>query len=112
MHETHFPESTALHSAAYDDETQELTIRLATGRTYVYRGVPEIEYDRLVNADSAGRYYNRHIRDEYPFSEIVRYERSPVPPGRPVANPPSRRRIDLSRGSRARRPQSPRARRV
>jgi KTSC domain len=112
MHETHFPESTALHSAAYDEETEELTVRLRTGRTYVYHGVPEFEYDRLVSADSAGQYYNHRIKDEYPFSEIIHYERSPAPPARPIANPPSRRRIDFSRSSRARRPQSPRVRRI
>src|SRR5919112_5530058 len=106
MHETHFPESTALHSAAYDEETEELTVRLRTGRTYVYHGVPEFEYDGLVSTDSAGQYYNRRIKDEYPFSEIVYYQRSSAPP-RPLANPPSRRRIDLLRGSRARRLQSP-----
>jgi hypothetical protein len=111
MHETHFPESTALQSAAYDEETQELTIELRTGRTYIYRGVPDLEYDALISADSAGHYYNLHIRDDYPFSEIVRYEPPPDRSRRAVANPPSRRRLDVSRSSRARRPQSRRRRR-
>ena len=105
MHETHFPESTALHSAAYDEETQELTVRLRSGRIYIHRGVPVVEYDALISADSAGRYYDRHIRDDYPFSEIVRYESAPDRSRRAVINPPSRRRLDLSRGNRARRPQ-------
>ena len=112
MHETHFPESTALHSAAYDEETQELTVRLRTGRTYIYRGVPDVEYDALVSADSAGGYYNRRIRDDYPFSEIVQYERPLDSSRRAVVNPPSRRRLDLSRGGRARRLQARRGRRV
>jgi KTSC domain len=111
MHETDFPESTALHSAAYDEETHELTIRLRTGRTYVYRDVPDVAYDGLVSADSAGRYYNLHIRDDYAFSEIVPYERTPDRPRRLVANPPSRRRIDFARVSRARRLQARRGRR-
>jgi len=111
MHETHFPESTALHSAAYDEETHDLAIRLRSGTIFIYRGVPEVEYDALVSADSAGHYYNRHIRDAYPFSEIVRYEPAPDRSRRSVVNPPSRRRLDLSRSSRTRRPQWRRGRR-
>ena len=105
MHETHFPESLTLHSAAYDEETQELTVRLRAGTTYIYRGVPQAAYDALVSADAAGRHHDLHIRDEYPFSEIVRYEPAPDRSRRAVVNPPSRRRLDLSRGNRARRPQ-------
>ena len=88
MHETHFPESTALHSAAYDEETQELTVRLRSGRIYIHRGVPHGEYDALISADSVGHYYDRHIRDDYPFSEIVRYESAPDRSRRAVINPP------------------------
>jgi hypothetical protein len=105
MHETHFPESATLHSAAYDEETQELTVRLRSGRTYIHRGVPEAAYATLVSADSAERHYELHVRDDYPFLEIVRYESAPDRSRRAVVNPPSRRRLDLCRGNRARRPQ-------
>jgi KTSC domain len=111
MHETHFPDSTVIHSAAYDEETDELTIRLRTGRTYIYREVPEWVYDELHAAESAGRYYNLRIRDAYPYSEIVPLRRSPMLPPRFAITPPSPRPLDPSRGSRARRPHARRARR-
>jgi hypothetical protein len=111
MHETHFPDSTAIRSAAYDDETRELTVALTTGRTYVYRDVDEWVYDELLAAESTGRYYNLRIKDRYDCYEILFRRRSVLRPQRSAARPPAPRRIDLSRGSRARRPQSRRARR-
>ncbi len=77
MHETYFPRSKALRSAAYDEETQELTIRLKTDRTYVYRRVPDWVYEQLITADSVGRYYNRKIRDDYRYFEVLPSERRP-----------------------------------
>lgn len=111
MHETYFPDSTALHSAAYDEETQELTIRLTTGRSYVYRGVEEWVYDGLLTSESAGKYYNIRIKDRYPYAEILGHEGLPVRPRCSPASPPSPRRIDLGRGNRARRFQGHRGRR-
>ena len=60
--------STVIHSAAYDDETEELTIRLRTGRIYTYRAVGEWVYDELCAAESAGRFYNLRIRDAFAYS--------------------------------------------
>lgn len=39
-------------------------------RTYAYMGVPQEEYDGLMQAESRGAYFNAHIRDHYPFREI------------------------------------------
>jgi hypothetical protein len=111
MHETDFPDSTVIHSASYDEETEELAIRLRTGRTYIYRGVAEWVYDELRTADSAGRYYNLRIRDAYPYSEIVPLRRPLGLPPRCAVSPPSPRPLDPSRGSRARRLHARRARR-
>jgi hypothetical protein len=85
MHETHFPDSTVIQSAAYDDETDELTIRLRTGRTYIYRDVAEWVYDELRAAESAGRYYNLRIRDAFPYSEVIPLRRRSAPPRLPPA---------------------------
>jgi hypothetical protein len=111
MHETYFPESTAIRSAAYEEETQELTVVLTTGRTYVYREVEDWVYDELRAAESAGRYYNQRIKDLYPYYEVLVRERFALGALRSFARPPAPRRIDPSRGSRARRLQSRRARR-
>jgi hypothetical protein len=111
MHETYFPESAAIRSAAYDEDTQELTVVLTTGLTYVYRDVEEWRYDELRAAESAGRYYNLRIKDLYPYYEILVRERPAIRAPRSAARPPAPRPVDPSRGSRARRLQSRRARR-
>jgi len=85
MHRTDFPDSDALVWAEYDEDAQELTILLRNYRIYRYFQVPDWEYDRLVTAESAGRYYNRHIRTGYGFLELEppgrsrRSRRSPAP---------------------------------
>lgn len=101
MHETHFPRSKALRSAAYDEETQELTIRLKTDRTYVYRRVPDWVYEKLITADSAGRYYNLKIRDGFLYFEVLQPERRPLRTSRPAAARAFARSGDSSRGSRS-----------
>ena len=110
MHESYFPNSTAIRSAAYDDETRELFIGLTTGRTYVYRDVQDWIYDELLAAKSVGQYYNRRIKDRYQFDEVLVHERRPVRPRRSDTRPSSLRRIDPSRASRAGTPR-PRGRR-
>jgi hypothetical protein len=109
LYRTDFPDSDALVWAEYDDETQDLTILLRNRRTYRYSKVPELEYDRLVTAESAGRYYNRYVRNDYDYREILP-EPSPARPRRSAAAPPSPRPKDPSRSSRAKRPQSRKAR--
>jgi hypothetical protein len=109
MHETYFPKSTAIRSAAYDDETRELTIGLTSGRTYVYREVQDWIYDELLAAKSVGQYYNLRIKDRFPYDEILVHERRPVRPRRSETRL-SLRRVDPSRGSRAPRALGPRGR--
>jgi hypothetical protein len=110
LYRTDFPDSEALVWAEYDDETQDLTILLRNCRTYRYFKVPELEYDRLVSAESTGRYYNLHIRNDYDYREILP-DPSPARPRRSAAAPQSPRPKDPSRSSRAKRPQSRNARR-
>lgn len=53
-----FEDSSMLSSCDYDTETNEMTVTFATGRSYTYVGVDKTIYDDLVNAPSAGRYFN------------------------------------------------------
>jgi KTSC domain len=57
--------STALLSATYDSETQDLQITFANGGTYDFHGVPPEIVDGLENAGSAGKYYHQFIKDRY-----------------------------------------------
>ena len=59
--------STAIRSFAYDADHEQLMIEFITGRRYRYAGVPSKVADAMRKASSKGGFFNRRIRDLYPF---------------------------------------------
>jgi hypothetical protein len=57
--------SSHVHSVGYDSENSELHVKFKSGGTYVYKDVPQSEYDGLVNADSTGKYLQSNIVGVY-----------------------------------------------
>lgn len=57
--------SSMILAVGYDDEQQSLTIQFNNGRTYSYGGVPQAEFDNLVNAQSVGKYFAQNIKGVY-----------------------------------------------
>lgn len=57
--------SSNIARAGYDPETQTLTIDFHSGRSYRYANVAEEVYRSLLDAPSAGKYFNQHIKDSY-----------------------------------------------
>lgn len=55
--------SSCIRWAEYEFGTLYLTF--CGGRTYTLRGVPEHHYHGLINASSAGRYFNRYLKGRY-----------------------------------------------
>lgn len=47
-----------------------LQIGLRTGAEYQYSDVPHTTYLDLLAADSKGRYFNYHIRNDFPCQQI------------------------------------------
>jgi hypothetical protein len=62
-------DSSAITAVEYDLATWKLDVTFTSGRRYTYFDVPEWEYEGLINAPSAGEYFNGHIRGEYDFRE-------------------------------------------
>ena len=62
--------SSVIDAVGYDEDRSWLLVKFSSGRLYRYRGVPEPEFDALIQANSVGRYYNRHIRDAFPYEEL------------------------------------------
>jgi hypothetical protein len=61
-------EDSPFEALVYSDRSHELLARFhEIGTTYVYEGVPREEYEALLNSDSAGSYFNDHIRDQFPY---------------------------------------------
>jgi predicted DNA-binding antitoxin AbrB/MazE fold protein len=59
------PASSSLTSVAYLPKSEALEIEFHDGSVYLYFGVPASVYDELTGADSRGRYFNAHVRNEY-----------------------------------------------
>lgn len=62
--------STAIRDIDYDGSSHRLTVTFVSGRRYIYDGVAQRVYDAFSHADSRGGFFNREIRDRYPFHEI------------------------------------------
>ncbi len=60
-----FPNSSVIRSADYDPVARTLDVTFKGGGRYTYFNVPERIFDALVEASSAGEYFNSHIRDQY-----------------------------------------------
>ena len=41
------------------------------GGRYIYLNVPKIEFENLLNAESKGKYMNKHIKGYYSYSKII-----------------------------------------
>jgi KTSC domain len=63
-------ESTAIREIDYDAERGKLLVRFISGERYVYVGVPGEVCRSFVEADSKGRFFQREIRDRYPFNRL------------------------------------------
>ncbi len=59
-----------LASAAFDTEQRILELEFTNGRVYRYFDVLESLYERLIEADSNGRFFTLFIRDRYRFERI------------------------------------------
>lgn len=54
--------SSLLASVGYDSDDQLLEVEFHDSKVYQYSEIPEEIYRALLNAESLGRYFNRHIR--------------------------------------------------
>ena len=57
-HKFYFMQSSMLSACEYDEEKHELTVTFSNGKDYTYEDVDKGTYDNLINATSAGKYFN------------------------------------------------------
>lgn len=62
--------STTLASAAYDPAFRRLEIHFRSGERYLYFQVPPHTYQQLIHAESKGAWFNRHIRNHFPYQHL------------------------------------------
>ncbi|WP_416442106.1 KTSC domain-containing protein [Leeuwenhoekiella sp. A16] len=62
--------SSNIESIGYFVQNQEVYVRFLNGGVYVYRGVPEHEFQNLLSAPSLGSYLHRNYKNVYPYERI------------------------------------------
>jgi hypothetical protein len=58
--------SSVIAAVGYDEETAVLEVQFTSGDVYRYFAVPPSVHRALMEADSPGAYFNRHVSDRYP----------------------------------------------
>jgi hypothetical protein len=81
-------DSSCLRSVGHDAGRRVLEVEFAAGTVYQYRGVPAEAVAELLAADSLGRFFNREIRNRYPYRRVSPAQASRTsPPWRPSSPP-------------------------
>lgn len=55
--------SSNIAAVGYDENTHMLAVQFSNGRTYRYAGVPNGEFQNLLNASSVGSYFASNIKN-------------------------------------------------
>ena len=62
-------DSSLIRSVTYTTDAT-LTVRFHSGAVYRYFTVPRTILDAFLTATSKGAYFNRHIRDGFPYDRV------------------------------------------
>ena len=65
--EMHPVSSSNLEAVGYDADNLEVYVLFRNGSIYIYKGVPEHEFENLKTAPSVGSYLNRNYKNIYPY---------------------------------------------
>ncbi len=64
--------STAIQNFFYDPAKRQLWVTFVTGRRYIHDEISSEVFDAFKTAPSRGTFFNREIRDRYPYREVTR----------------------------------------
>lgn len=62
------PKSSVIKSLIYNENRQDLSVNFNSGKLYVYTPVSQQFFNKLKNAESKGKFYNKNIRDNEAFT--------------------------------------------
>jgi hypothetical protein len=63
-------ESSTIYKMSYDEERYILEIQFQSREIYKYFHVPQFVWEKFKSADSFGQFFNRHIKNNYPFERL------------------------------------------
>ncbi len=62
--------SSNVAEVGYEEQSQIVYVRFLNGSLYAYKGVPEHEFNELLNAPSVGSYLHKNYKNFYPYERI------------------------------------------
>lgn len=63
-------DSSNVAEVGYDINSQTVYVKFLNQTLYIYKGVPEPEFENLKNAPSVGSYLHRNFKNVYPYERI------------------------------------------
>lgn len=63
-------DSSALKAISYERGRKSLVVEFTNGGIYEYGSVEPAQFKALLNADSAGRFFIKEIRNSYPYRKV------------------------------------------
>jgi hypothetical protein len=63
-------DSSTMRSVGYEPQGRTLEVEFAVGTVYEYLDVRASVHEELMAAESKGRYFNREVRDMYPYVRV------------------------------------------
>jgi len=63
-------ESSVIASVGYDRERRDMMVEFKTGELYLYQGVPPIVYEKFLEAESKGSFFNSNIKSMFMSSKM------------------------------------------
>lgn len=64
-------DSEMLVAAGYDEKSHSLVAVFRTGETYRYKSVPSFLYERLMSADSIGKFMHKYILNRFDYERVA-----------------------------------------
>ena len=64
-------DSEMLVAAGYDEKSHSLMAVFRTGETYRYKNVPSFVYERLMTADSKGKFMHKYILNRFDYERVT-----------------------------------------
>lgn len=63
--------SSNIAAIGYDKDNQDVHVQFIAGSEYIYKGVPEHEFQALLNSQSLGSYLHRNFKNVYAYERIA-----------------------------------------
>lgn len=64
-------QSSNIASVGYDDVTLTVFVQFLNGTIYIYKEVPQFEFENLKAAASVGSYLHRNFKNVYAYERIM-----------------------------------------